>query len=303
MKAIQAHRVMNLIILAFAFPLPAHVDGAGLRGLLLKHSSRLQPLQRPPTAVADARLAELKTDASPALAPMAALAPGMITMPSEMNIPKITKETCGRLEGKLEKLIRFGTGSGSSPASVLQERPEDTAFAPTPIGAGPDVECNIYAFESHKPVGCTCFIEAPQPPVSPGQAQDCPQVPDAIAMGFTGNVVKMGSFGSETHGFTRHTCVYRQWLFDPTVTGVTKAYQVKLADARTKKYIKGTYGAALRNAQKVARGFWALTPVPWFKLYPSTGRLHAGAPGPAAAAAGGAVMPTTPPIIGFGATG
>jgi hypothetical protein len=91
-------------------------------------------------------------------------------------------------------------------------------------------------------------------------------------MGFTGNVVQEGPMplGTRAAGFRSLSCVYRQWIFDPTAAGVVRDYQVNLAKARTEKWIKETYAASLRNAANTASGFYAITPIPWLKRYPTT---------------------------------
>merc|ERR1719253_486238 len=113
-------------------------------------------------------------------------------------------------------------------------------------------------------------------------------------MGFTGSVVEETpmAFGGQTGGWTRHTCTYRQWFFDPTVKGPALAYQTKLNNARAEKYIKETYAAALTNAHNTAKAFWPLTAVPWLKLYPTTPWPVAAGPAP-----GPAMPSTTPPIL------
>merc|ERR1719169_379903 len=107
-------------------------------------------------------------------------------------------------------------------------------------------------------------------------------------MGFTGAVVQNGplAFGGQTGAWASTTCIYRQWFDDPKAQGLEKTYQIKMSDAKTEKYIKDTYAAALKNAHNTASAFWPLTPVPWLKLYPpeppAWAAVAAGpAPGPA----------------------
>jgi len=278
MKMIPASRAMNFFILALAFELPGLADGGLLRGQVYRPSS-LEPLQRPPPATADAVFAQMAGPApAPAPAPGPAPAVGSESQksyPPEKPPPKITEDTCKALNGKIAKLI----GAGASKAG------EDK----------PTVECKIYAYISGQAAGCSCYLEAPPPPAPPPKVSGCPLIQGAFEMGFTGGPVTLGpmAFGGQTGGWTRHTCVYRQWFFDPAAEGKQQAYQVSLNDARAEKYIKDTYAAALKNAHNTASAFWALTPVPWLKLYPTTPMPMPGmAPGPAPAPG-----PATTPFI------
>lgn len=326
MKMLPACRMMNLFILALvALLLPTHVAGGALRGLLFERPSALQPLQRPPPATADAAYLQLSETRAPAPAPVAASpygpgpspgpAPGPAPAPApapapEFKIPAITEDTCKQLQEKVGKLIGVAGAGGPGPApapqaAVLLEGSKVAwhARAPSPAEEKPTVECKIYAWVSKQPAGCNCFLEAPPPPAAPAKVAGCPQIPDALSMGFTGSVVTQGpmAFGGQTGGWTRHTCVYRQWFFDPVASGPALAYQTKLNDARAEKYIMDTYKASLKNAHNTAKAYWALTPVPWLKLYPTKeppfgfGAMGP-APGPAPGPGG---FPTTPPILYF----
>jgi hypothetical protein len=255
-------------------------------------------------------------------------------MPSKPKLPAITAATCVSLTGKIAAIIGAvaggpgpspgpapgpGPGPGPGPAAaVLLDISEDTfvmapAPAPGPGGAyhgpPPTVHCDLYAFETGTGAGCQCFIESPPPPFVP-KVQGCPNLPDGLSMGFTGEVVQMPAlqFGPRTGGWLRNTCFYRQWFFNPTATGVVKTYQENLANARAGKYLVDTYAAAMNNARKQAEPMWALTPVPWLELYPTTPMPGVTAPPPAgapsAAAPGWAPgfylapgMTTTGPIV------
>jgi len=295
MKMVRSNMTFLLVVAFSSFP--AHVVGGGLRGLMVES---LQPLQRPPPILAQMEFQDYGAapaaapGGSPAAAPGAAGPAPAVAMPALPKMPPITAATCKALNGKVAKLIG-GTASGGGPApapgaSLLQ----GAAPAASPAGAKgpkPTVECKIYAFVSGKGAGCTCFLEA----LSPAKVGGCPQVPGALDMGFTGSVVEEASmaFGGQTGGWTRHTCTYRQWFFDPKAVGPALKYQTMLNNARAEKYIKETYAAALNNAHNTAKAFWPLTAVPWLKLYPTT-------PWPVAAAgpAPGPAMPsTTPPIL------
>jgi len=298
-------RLTSLLVFAFAFELPVHVVGGGLRGLLERPSS-LQPLQQPPPATADIAFAQLGLQA-PAPAPGPGGAPGPapgpapapVTLPPEPKIPKITEKTCKDLVFKLEDLIGAPSsappGPAPAPAAVLLQDDSMIASKPDPHGKAPSVECEIYAFVAKKPAGCRCFLQAPPPPAAPPKVAGCPTVPDAVeGMGIT-DTVQLGpfGFGGQTGAWKSTTCLYRQWINDPTATGLTKDYQVRYADAATEKYIKDTYKASLRNAKNTASAFWALTPVPWLLLYPTEAPPPAAAPGPAP----GPAVATTPNII------
>lgn len=267
----------------------------------------------PPPATADVALSQMDSQA-PAPAPAGNAAPGGPGgpspgpapgpapggMPEEPKIPKITEAQCTALTAKVGALVGMpsaGPGPAPAPASALLQ--DAAGASPAPAKPTAIVECKIYAFVSGKGAGCTCFLESPPPPFKP-KVPGCPTVPDAIALGFTGAVVDQGAmaFGGQTGGWSRHTCVYRQWFFDPQAAGKLATYQSKLNDARTEKYIKDTYAASLNNAHNTAAGFWALTPVPWGKLYPDHMTMPpreamnaAPAPGPAAGPS------TTPPIL------
>lgn len=276
---------MNSFAFALVLVLPAHVAGGGLRGLAL------EPLQMPPPPTADAVFYQMAGPAPAASSNGPGPAPGPAPggMPPEPKIPKITEKSCKELKGKVEKLVgATGGGPAPAPAAALLQGAKDDK---------PTVECKIYAWVSGKPAGCNCFVETPPPPFKPKVA-GCPTVPKALDMGFTGKVLQEGpmAFGGQTGGWTRLTCIYRQWFFDPQATGRALAYQTKLNDARAGKYIKDTYAASLRNAHNTAKAFWALTPVPWLKLYPTTPwPVQAPAPGPAPGPATTQILFANPP--------
>lgn len=294
MKMTLASRAMNFFILALAFELPGLAAGGLLRGLVYRPSS-LQPLQRPPPATADAVFAQMAGEA-PAPAPAPAAAPGPAPVTAEPPPPKITEDTCKALKGKVAQLIGAagtgGPGPAPAPASTsLLQAGEDASGEDKPT-----VECKIYAYISGQAAGCSCYLEAPPPPAPPPKVSGCPLIQGAFKMGFTGGPVTLGpmAFGGQTGGWTRHTCIYRQWFFDPAAEGKQQAYQISLNDARAEKYIKDTYAAALNNAHNTASAFWALTPVPWLKLYPTTPMpMPMMGPGPAPAPGPG----TTPYIL------
>jgi len=289
-----------LLVTILVLGLPALVAGGGLRGLLL------EPLQMPPPATADMALSQMNSQApapapagGPAGGPGPAPGPAPGGMPEEPKIPKITEAQCKKLTAKVGALVGMPGAAGPSPAPASALLQDVAGGAPAPAKPHAIVECKIYAFVSGKGEGCTCFLESPPAPFKPKVA-GCPTVPNAIELGFTGGVVDLGSmaFGGQTGGWSRHTCVYRQWFFDPQAAGKLAVYQSKLNDARTEKYIKDTYKASLNNAHNTAAGFWALTPVPWGKLYPDHMTMPpreamnpAPAPGPAPGPS------TTPPIL------
>lgn len=302
---------MNLLLFALTLDLPTLAVGAGLRGLLLERSSPLLPLQRPPPATADAVFAQLQAPApapvgspagfpGPSPGPSPGPAPG--GMPPEPKIPKITSATCAALQLKVGLLIGIppaapGPAPAPAPAAMLLQGGEGAAPGGPPV---PTVECKIYAWTAGKPAGCNCFLEAPPPPFKPKVA-GCPVIPNMLMdMGFTGDVVDLGSmaFGGQTGGWKRQTCVYRQWFFDPQLPkgGKGYTYQIKLNDARTEKYITDTYKASLNNAHNTAGAYWALTPVPWLQLYPTT-PWPMSAPGPAPGGMPWGMPSTTPPIL------
>lgn len=333
MKMIPTYRVIHFFIIAFVLELPASVAAGGLRGNLLRPSA-LQPLQRPPPATADVAFAQLESEAALgqplAPSPMGAWGPApgpsplmIITMPPKPKLPDVTAATCKAVEGKVAQIIGASVlggpapgpmspypapmpAPGPAPAALLEEETAAdfyaSAPAPGPGGAGgPTVECFVYALVSKQPVGCTCLLLAKPPPAAQPMVQGCPNllVADSLAMGFTGNVVQNGpmSFGARTAGVVSHTCMYRQWLDDPAAHGPVRDYQMKLGTARTEKYIINTYAASMRNAHNTVSGYWALTPMPWLKMYPTTPwpvptplPLFAGAPAPG-------MGPTTPPIV------
>jgi len=319
--------------------LPVQTGSASLRGLLERPRALVQPLQRPPPATADSVFAQMSMlDGVPAPVPAPAPGPlgspgpapgpypGQIIMPSAPKLPPITAATCVTLTGKIGAVIGAaaggpgpapgpspgpGPGPGPAPgnapaAAALLDMTEDSfvsAPAPGPGGPPPTVHCELYAFETGKAAGCQCFLEAPPPPFVP-KVSGCPNLPDALSMGFTGAVVEMPSmqFGPRTGGWLRQTCFYRQWFFNPTATGIVRAYQENLADARAGKFLVDTYAAAMRNAKKSVEPMWALTPVPWLKLYPTTPMpmpgLAAAAPSPGPAGGFGVgMLTTTGPII------
>lgn len=298
---------MNLVFLAFALKLPVHVAAGGLRGLLSERSFPLQPLQRPPPATADVAFAQLASEAAPAAGPAAspsgapgpAPGPAAVVMPTKPNIPKITPDTCKALTGKVATLIGAPGGAGPAPApAAFLETEGVSGGAPAPPGLNePHVDCQVYAWVSKTPVGCVCYLQAPGAPAKQPKVAGCPKVPNAIAMGFTGDVVQLGpmGFGGQTGAHKATTCVYRQWFGDPTLEGIAHDYQVKLSEKQTEKWIKDVYSASLKNAWNTAKAFYALTPVPWLKLYPTEAPPPAA--GPAPAPAPGPAGPTTPPIL------
>lgn len=280
---------MNFLVLAFVFELPAGVAAGGLRAL--KRPPVLQPLQRPPPATADAVFAQLEAYApgpapgpagSPAGSP-GGPAPGPITMPPPPQLAAISAGSCMGLQNVVAQIVGAPTGApGPGPAPgpapgapapglfLMQEATNAAGPAPAAAG-GPTVECRVYAIAPRKPAGCNCFIQSFPPPAVQPKVNACPMIPNAFAMGFTGNPVSEGPYTfPQTGGVVSRTCSYRQWIYDPTVDGPVKQYQKELSVARTQKYIKDTYSASLMNAQKTASAYYALTPVPWLQLFPTT---------------------------------
>lgn len=320
-----------LLPLVFVSCLPVQTGSASLRGLLERPRALVQPLQRPPPATADAVFSQLGVmDGVPAPAPSPFGSPGpapgpypgQIVMPEAPKLPPITAATCATLTGKIGAIIGAaaggpgpgpapgpspGPGPGPAPAAVLFQTSEDAfgaAPAPGPGGPPPTVHCELYAYETGKASGCQCFLQSPPPPFVP-KVDGCPNLPDQLSMGITGAVVQMPpmQFGPRTGGWVSQTCFYRQWFFNPTATGIVATYQENLANARAGKHIVDNYAAAWRNAQKSVEPMWALTPVPWLKLYPTTpmpGFVAAAPAAPSPGPAGGfgpGMLTTTGPIV------